>query len=223
MKSLNDKRVLICDNDIDLCNLLEKILGGTGVNTTVTHNSYELFHSLESNIPHIIYLDINLDEGDNGLKILKDLKEDDRYRDIVVVMLSGIQNNPIVDKAIELGAEKYLQKPLNSKEIVMSLRQASKAVNLSKKSLEIYEKATLEIDLEISGVDEVNVYLTSEWKFSKDQMLEIDSPFIDHVGANYCKFNVSENSRKNIEGLYQTPCKIIGSNEDILKNIRSLK
>ena len=49
----------------------------------------------------------------NGLEVLARLKAEERWRDIPVIMVSGLQESDAVLKCIEVGAEDYLPKPCN--------------------------------------------------------------------------------------------------------------
>ncbi|MBH1939588.1 diguanylate cyclase [Mobilitalea sibirica] len=80
------------------------------------------------NIEEILYsqkvdvciLDIMMPER-NGLEILKEIKEKERYRDIPIIVCSGLYDCDILEKALELGAHDYFSKPLGKKEISISL------------------------------------------------------------------------------------------------------
>ena len=57
----------------------------------------------------------------NGFQVLERLKADERWHDIPVIMISGLQETDSVIRCIEAGAEDYLAKPFNP----VLLRRAS--------------------------------------------------------------------------------------------------
>src|SRR5690348_10888277 len=80
-----------------------------------------LFQRLNEDIPDLILLDLGLPDAD-GLDICRRLKDEERFRWIPVIMLTGRSN--IVDKitGLEVGADDYLTKPFDPGELVARLR-----------------------------------------------------------------------------------------------------
>lgn len=93
-----------------------------------------LFAELETQTPELIVLDIML-PGEDGLDILKKLREHPRYCDIPVIMATakGTEMDKIM--GLNLGADDYLAKPFSIMEMVARvkavLRRSAKAENPS--------------------------------------------------------------------------------------------
>lgn len=62
--------------------------------------------------PHIILLDINLPKK-SGIEILKDLRGDERYRSIPVVMLTTSENEGDILDSYDRGANSFITKPVS--------------------------------------------------------------------------------------------------------------
>ncbi len=65
--------------------------------------------------PQVVFLDINLPKV-NGLEVLKALREDERTASLPVVILSSSDENSDISKAYALGANSYINKPVNFNE-----------------------------------------------------------------------------------------------------------
>lgn len=72
--------------------------------------------------PGLILLDIRLPKVD-GLEVLKQLKEDSRFKKIPVVMLTTSQKDPDINRSYELGANSYIVKPVTSDKFVETIHE----------------------------------------------------------------------------------------------------
>lgn len=68
-----------------------------------------------SNAPRVIVLDLKL-AGQNGIDLLKQLKQEERTRHIPVVVLTGLSNETEMMECYRLGVNSYVIKPTNAKQ-----------------------------------------------------------------------------------------------------------
>ena len=111
-------RVLIIDDDEKLQRLLREYLGGNGFPVRTLSDGSEVLQTIRSESPDIIILDIML-PGKDGLEVLKDIRRD---HTIPVIMLTakGEDTDRIV--GLELGADDYLPKPFNPRELLARMK-----------------------------------------------------------------------------------------------------
>jgi two-component system, OmpR family, phosphate regulon response regulator OmpR len=112
-----DKTVLIVDDDRKLQILLVKYLESYGFKTFAVADSESVMRSLRNDAPDMIVLDIMLGR-ENGLDILKEIR---KQSTVPVIMLTakGEETDRIV--GLELGADDYLPKPFNPRELLARL------------------------------------------------------------------------------------------------------
>ena len=84
-------------------------------------SAFKMFELLDKVKPDLILLDINMPDVD-GYETLKILKEDSRYTDIPVVLLSGIDDEESIVKGFFLGAAGYVQKPVAPNVLLDSIK-----------------------------------------------------------------------------------------------------
>jgi len=113
-----NKKVLIVDDDEKLRKLLAEYLGGYGYQVTTLADGLAIVHAMEKNRPDIVILDIMM-PGKDGLEVLRDIRT---KFSVPVVMLTakGEDEDRIV--GLELGADDYLPKPFNPRELLARMK-----------------------------------------------------------------------------------------------------
>src|SRR4030065_510637 len=111
-------KVLIVDDDEKLCKLLKEYLENNGFKVLALADGSDVKKTLQKELPKMVILDIML-PGKDGLEVLKEIRMDDT---IPVIMLTakGDQTDRIV--GLELGADDYLPKPFNPRELLARMK-----------------------------------------------------------------------------------------------------
>lgn len=117
---MTEKFIIVADDDDDDKLLLRSAFEDIGCDSKIVfvNNGVELLHFLKKNYdsenpnqkPCIILLDLNM-EVKNGKEVLKDLKHDDNFKEIPVLMYSTSQAEKDKKDCYALGAETYIVKP----------------------------------------------------------------------------------------------------------------
>jgi DNA-binding response OmpR family regulator len=125
--------ILIVDDEPDIVTLTEKFLKYDGEFDTITsNNAKEAMKMVEENYDRIalILLDIMM-PGKSGYSVLEEIKNTERYKDILVVLFTVKSFNEDVQKGKKLGADDYIVKPFSGKELLKKIKEL-----LEKKDLE---------------------------------------------------------------------------------------
>ncbi|HLA32745.1 MAG TPA: response regulator transcription factor [Pseudomonas sp.] len=111
--------LLLIDDDIELCELLISWLTQEGFQVSACHDGGSARRALTSMTPDAVVLDVMLPDG-SGLELLKQLRHD--HPELPVLMLSA-RGEPL-DRilGLELGADDYLAKPCDPRELTARLR-----------------------------------------------------------------------------------------------------
>ena len=112
-------RILICEDEIDLADGLSTILKGNKYSVDVVYDGEEALNYLEAENYDAVILDIMMPKVD-GITVLKIIRENGNS--IPVIMLTA--KSQLDDKIIGLdsGADDYLTKPFEVKELLARLR-----------------------------------------------------------------------------------------------------
>lgn len=111
-------RVLIVDDELFVGELLKEYLSIKGYESLAVSNGGDALSISEQFQPHIVILDIRM-PGMSGMEVLKNIKA--KSKATGVIMLSAYGDTETVDEAFQLGADYYLQKPMNLKHLVETL------------------------------------------------------------------------------------------------------
>lgn len=111
--------LLLIDDDVELCDLLASWLTQEGFQVTACHDGQGARQALAQSAPDAVVLDVMLPDG-SGLELLKQLRGE--HPDLPVLMLSA-RGEPL-DRilGLELGADDYLAKPCDPRELTARLR-----------------------------------------------------------------------------------------------------
>lgn len=123
---MEQKIILLADDDIDDTEMFCEALTNIDDNL-ICHcstNGNDLFTKLNeiSKNPDLIFLDLNMPVL-NGWQCLKILKEDQRFKDIPVIMISTSSHKGEIATAMDLGALCYFVKPNSFKEFTHILEE----------------------------------------------------------------------------------------------------
>ncbi len=77
----------------------------------------------EKTLPKVLILDINMPEV-SGLDLLEFIRSRPQWCSLPVIMLSSETADPMIDRALSLGANAYITKPVLIEELERALRQA---------------------------------------------------------------------------------------------------
>lgn len=116
--------ILIVDDEPDIVNLTEKFLKLGEFNTITSNNAKEAMKMVEENYDKIalILLDIMM-PGRSGYSVLEEIKNSEKYKDILVVLFTVKSFNEDIQKGKKLGADDYIVKPFSGKELLKRIKE----------------------------------------------------------------------------------------------------
>lgn len=152
--------ILLIDDDVDLCELLSEYLSEAGFNISCVHDGKAAQYLLSKQTFSLIILDIMLPEID-GLSLLKQWDKLPR-RQAPVIMLSAKGDDIDRILGLELGADDYLPKPCNPRELLARIRAVLKRSEIHQQVANDfrYEAILLQLDKRICYVEETALNLT---------------------------------------------------------------
>src|SRR5450432_3674265 len=112
------ERVLVIDDDVGLCELVDEYLEPEGYDVEAAHNGERGIARALSSDHALVILDVML-PGINGFDVLRRIRAKSR---IPVLMLTARGDDIDRIVGLEIGADDYLPKPFNPRELVARIR-----------------------------------------------------------------------------------------------------
>lgn len=108
-------KILVVDDEKDMCWTISKVFEMKGHTTIVTHRGEDAIEKVKSDDHDLIILDMQL-PGMDGLQTLKEIRKINRT--VPVIFVSGYGSVETAAEVIKLGANDYLGKPFHNKALV---------------------------------------------------------------------------------------------------------
>lgn len=117
------QRILIIDDDIDICTLLQRYLTKRGYVVDTTYSASKAFNVLKENRYDIVFCDYRLGDKD-GQDVLAEIKKN--YPSTEVVIITAYSDIKTAVNLIKSGAFDYISKPLIPEELINIINNAIK-------------------------------------------------------------------------------------------------
>lgn len=158
----NNYRILVVDDEQDLCEILKFNLETEGY-TVDTANSAEEALTLDLSSYHLLLLDVMMGEM-SGFALARKLKKEDATKDIPVIFLTARDTENDTVTGFNLGADDYIAKPFSIREVAVRvravLRRTAKATESAAQPTANYQGLTLNLDTKTVSVDGSDVPFT---------------------------------------------------------------
>lgn len=110
------KKILVIDDELSIRMLLDNFLSKTYDVITRNDGMEGLKWMEEGNMPDLVVADIQMPNLD-GYDFIKNIRASGFFKDVPLIMLSGIESSQEKVKCLKLGANDYMVKPFNPEEL----------------------------------------------------------------------------------------------------------
>jgi len=147
-------KILIIDDDPNICKVLSDILRLKGYICVIAHTAREAIEEIEKNNVDIAVIDIKLPDN-SGIEVLKKIKKISPKTEAII--LTAYASLPTAIKALDYGAFSYIEKPYNTEHLLNIIKRALERKNL----IEEKERAH-------KALDKAHQELKVLWQLSKE-------------------------------------------------------
>jgi len=138
------RRVLIVDDEKGIREALKQVLEYEEIQVQTCASGHEALRVYPEFQPHLVFLDVKM-EGMDGLETLKRVRELDPHAQIV--MISGHGTIQTAVEATQLGAYDFLEKPLDTDRILLTLRNALQHVVLVSENVRLKQEVHAQYEI----------------------------------------------------------------------------
>ena len=115
------KKILVVDDDPTMTMLLNKYLTSSGYEIIAENDPVAGLELAMTRQPDLIILDVMMPMI-NGYNFCRLLKEEEKQKNIPVILLTSRDQMKDIEIGLEMGAEAYLAKPLNITELLKTIK-----------------------------------------------------------------------------------------------------
>ena len=119
-------RVLIAEDNPQGAELLEAYLAETPYETRIAANGEDALRAITEWRPDVVVLDIMMPRI-SGFEVCKQVRVNPATRDIGIVMVTALDQHADIDRAVDVGTDDFLTKPINKAELLLRVRALIRA------------------------------------------------------------------------------------------------
>lgn len=117
-------KILIADDDKALVHMLASRLSERGFEIFAAYDAIQAWMAVMRYVPDAVVLDVSM-PGGTGIDVLRKLKQFPKTSAIPSVIISGVQESSLAEKAKALGADDFLAKPFSPEQLLQSLERVT--------------------------------------------------------------------------------------------------
>ena len=136
-----DIKILLVDDEPDIIEIVRFNLEKVGYQIFTASDGLEALRVAEKELPHLIILDVMMPNLD-GIETCERLRQDSRFNDTVIMVLTARGEDYSYVAAFEVGADDYVTKPIKPKVLVSKVKgllRRFKETSLNDKTLEFLD------------------------------------------------------------------------------------
>jgi two-component system, OmpR family, KDP operon response regulator KdpE len=114
------QRILVCDDEMQIRRALRVVLRDAGFEVVETADAKEALDAASVNPPDAAIIDLILPDGD-GVEVTRSIRE---WSEMPILVLSAVGEEEQKVRALEAGADDYVQKPFGPRELIARLNAA---------------------------------------------------------------------------------------------------
>ncbi len=120
-------RILVCDDEENIRNLLKRFLAMEGIDADTAENGYAAERMLRESVYDAMLLDLRM-PGIDGIEVLKWMRTEGFRLPVIIISAHGDITDAVT--ALKQGAQDYIVKPFNPEEIVLRIKSIVETASL---------------------------------------------------------------------------------------------
>lgn len=154
--------ILLVEDEKNICDFISASLSAQDYRISTAHTGKEALPIITSQCPDLILLDLGLPDMD-GMEIIRQVRT---WSSIPIIVLSARTQEQEKVRALDLGADDYLTKPIGTSELLARIRTALRHSNRLNTDSPLYKRPfhakglTIDFEKHLVSVDGRDVHLT---------------------------------------------------------------
>lgn len=159
---MRTKTILVVDDDKEIAGILRDYLEQAGYGVLLAHNGETALAALRRERPDLLLLDLMLPDKD-GWELTRQIRSDSRIAQTPIIMVTARVEDADKIIGLELGADDYVTKPFNSREVVARVRALLRLTDRLQSTPAqriVIDQLVLDLDYRQLAVNGVEIELT---------------------------------------------------------------
>lgn len=215
------KKILIVDDQKTILITLEAILKQQGYLVFSAMNSMDAFDKFNSEYIDLVITDAVMPLGSSGYTLISSIRASEKNNKVPIIMLTGKREKADVEKALTVGADDYIVKPIDPDILTAKIKSLMTKSEAQSEFVEAHvgHMATVLTKTEILTISEIEIKLISNIQMSPGQMYKITSDFFKQLNIDSVNTRVAS-CEKASDNQYKISAHFIGLADKELSQIR---
>jgi len=217
-------RILVVDDDLDILKMAESVLGNAGHTVFVAEDAMRAIDWLNHIDFDLLLSDANMPHY-SGFELVGTIKKDAKFKDLAIAMLTGLRERKDVERAVKMGVDDYIVKPLDPMLLVQKVNsmfekkppQQYPEIQLAASNL---TEGYLKRKIVVESVSELGVRIVSELPVRPGMTLDINADFFTALDVQVPPMKVLSVELDKPTGNYRAQLIFLGAREAFLQKIR---
>ena len=130
--SMEDATILLVDDNLQNLELMQAYLDDLPSRVVTAVDGVEAMKMVEAEHPDLVLLDVMMPRM-SGFEVCQKIKSNPDTRDLIIVMVTALNEVPDYERAVEAGTDDFLSKPVNKLELLTRVKSLLRVRLLRKK------------------------------------------------------------------------------------------
>lgn len=218
--------ILLVDDDQDILTFGKRILSSQSHDVMTAKDVLEAVDLLNMHTFDLILSDANMPMH-SGFDLLKTLKSDERFKNIPVALLTARRDRVDIEKAIALGVDDYIVKPIDPALLIKKVNSLfKKHPPQERASFDLQEintklPATVTLEAHILTVSEVGLVIETNQALFEGQLINLNSTLFDHIRIKPPVMKVLSCENHKSLKIWRSRVLFLGANDMTLQRVRA--
>ena len=129
---MEDATILLVDDNLQNLELMQAYLDDLPSRVVTAVDGVEAMKMVEAEQPDLVLLDVMMPRM-SGFEVCQKIKSNPDTRDLIIVMVTALNEVPDYERAVEAGTDDFLSKPVNKLELLTRVKSLLRVRLLRKK------------------------------------------------------------------------------------------
>lgn len=216
-------KILIVDDDKDILKFTDALLSQSGHDVKVALDPISAMDALNTRVFDLLITDANMPHY-TGYELIKTIRAMPRTKDIAVAMLTGVREKSSIEKAIKVGVDDYIVKPIDAivfmkkVEDLLLKKPPKKQLELQISGQHKHADAKLIVGCKILAVSEYGLKVSCTQQLQDGNLVGLQTSLFEIIGIESPAMRILSSERINDEYIFSIA--FIGLNDSSSEKLK---